>query len=128
MRCSKCGTEGGVGKRFCAECGSSLPNRCSRCGSENVPKAKFCADCGAALIEPAASSTSPEHASIRVAGGGAGLGLLTGAPMPSRKPDLRIGDNLGEQLLPYSLSDRCGKPYTPRLLKVGFRPVLQTTL
>src|SRR5713226_2938978 len=67
MRCSKCGTEGGVGKRFCAECGSSLPNRCSRCGSENVPKAKLCADCGAALIAPAASSTSPEHASIRVA-------------------------------------------------------------
>ena len=57
-------------------------------------------------------------------GGGAGLGLLTGAPMPSRKPDLRIGDNL---VLPCSLSDRYGKPYTPRLLKVGFRPVLQTT-
>ena len=60
--------------------------------------------------------------------GGAGLGLLTGGPMPSRKPDLRIGDNLGEQLLRCSLSDRYGKPYTPRLLKVGFRPVLQTTL
>ncbi len=51
--------------------------------------------------------------------GGAGPGLLTGAPMPSRKPDLRIGENLGEQLLPCSLSDRYGKPYTPSLLMVA---------
>ena len=60
--------------------------------------------------------------------GGAGLGLLTGAPMSSRKTDLRIGGNLGEQLLSCSSSDRYRKPCTPRLLKVGFRPILQTTL
>jgi hypothetical protein len=51
--------------------------------------------------------------------GGAGLGLLTGAPIPSRKPDLRIGDNLGEPLLPCCLSDRYGIPYTSSLLMVA---------
>src|SRR6266851_2567266 len=49
MRCSKCGTEGIPGKKFCAECGSPLSNRCSKCYSENAPGAKFCADCGSAL-------------------------------------------------------------------------------
>jgi class 3 adenylate cyclase len=51
MRCSKCGTEGIVGKKFCAECGSPLSNRCSKCNSDNAPGAKFCADCGNALSE-----------------------------------------------------------------------------
>ena len=49
MRCSKCGTEGIPGKKFCAECGSPLSNRCSNCNSDNAPGAKFCADCGSAL-------------------------------------------------------------------------------
>jgi len=49
MRCSKCGTEGIPGKKFCAECGSALSNRCSNCNSDNAPGAKFCADCGSAL-------------------------------------------------------------------------------
>src|SRR5271165_5944243 len=45
MRCSKCGTEGIPGKKFCAECGTPLSNRCS----DNAPGAKFCADCGNAF-------------------------------------------------------------------------------
>src|SRR6266852_4546122 len=49
MRCSKCGTEGIPGKKFCADCGSPFPNRCSDCNSDNAPDAKFCADCGSAL-------------------------------------------------------------------------------
>ncbi len=49
MRCSKCGTEGILGKKFCAECGSPLSNRCSNCNSENAPGSKFCADCGREL-------------------------------------------------------------------------------
>jgi hypothetical protein len=64
MRCSKCGTEGIPGKKFCAECGSPLLNRCSNCGSDNAPAAKFCADCGIALgdgigARAAKSSTTP---------------------------------------------------------------------
>jgi hypothetical protein len=49
MRCSKCGTEGIPGKKFCAECGNPLSKRCSKCNSDNAPGAKFCADCGSAL-------------------------------------------------------------------------------
>src|SRR6266851_546998 len=49
MRCSKCGTKGIPGKKFCAECGSPLSNRCSNCNSDNAPDAKFCADCGREL-------------------------------------------------------------------------------
>jgi predicted ATPase/class 3 adenylate cyclase len=49
LRCSKCGTEGIPGKKFCAECGSPLSNRCSNCNSDNAPDAKFCADCGSGL-------------------------------------------------------------------------------
>jgi class 3 adenylate cyclase/tetratricopeptide (TPR) repeat protein len=49
MRCSKCGSEGLPGKKFCTECGSQLSNHCSKCGSDNPPDAKFCADCGNAL-------------------------------------------------------------------------------
>ncbi len=49
MRCSKCGTEGIPGKKFCAECGNPLSKRCSKCNSDNAPDGKFCADCGSAL-------------------------------------------------------------------------------
>src|SRR5579863_1077800 len=54
MLCSKCGTEGTVGKKFCAECGSPLSQRCSKCGSDNAPGAKFCVDCGASFAARAA--------------------------------------------------------------------------
>ena len=30
MRCTKCGTEGVSGQKFCAECGSPLSNRCAK--------------------------------------------------------------------------------------------------
>ena len=49
MRCSKCGTEGIAGKKFCAECGTPLGVRCSKCGSQCLSGAKFCADCGTSL-------------------------------------------------------------------------------
>jgi class 3 adenylate cyclase len=73
MRCTKCGTEGIPGKKFCAECGSPLSNQCAHCGSDNAPAAKFCADCGSALIANAASAAmAPSQAAttapnIRVA-------------------------------------------------------------
>jgi class 3 adenylate cyclase len=50
MRCSKCGTESLSGKRFCAECGSSLPIRCPKCGADSPANARFCADCGTNLV------------------------------------------------------------------------------
>ena len=56
MHCAKCGNETQPGKKFCAQCGSSLSNRCPKCGSDNSLIAKFCADCGASL---SAAVTSP---------------------------------------------------------------------
>ena len=53
MRCTKCGTEGVSGQKFCAECGSPLSNRCANCNSDNAPEAKFCVECGTRL-NPAA--------------------------------------------------------------------------
>jgi class 3 adenylate cyclase/tetratricopeptide (TPR) repeat protein len=60
MRCSKCGSEGLPGKRFCAECGSPLSIRCPKCGADTQANAKFCADCGAALagIAPPIADTA----------------------------------------------------------------------
>ncbi len=58
MRCSKCGTDGLPGKRFCAECGTPLSKRCSNCDSDNAPDAKFCADCGKPLDTPGNLSVS----------------------------------------------------------------------
>src|SRR5437773_12556302 len=58
MRCSKCGTEGIPGKKFCADCGSLLSARCSNCSSDNAPGAKFCADCGTPLTSPVRSPVS----------------------------------------------------------------------
>ena len=58
MICSKCGTEGIPGKKFCAECGSLLSARCSNCSSDNAPGAKFCADCGTQLGAPASNPFS----------------------------------------------------------------------
>ena len=60
MRCPKCGTEGLPDKRFCAQCGSSLPLRCAKCGADSPANAKFCADCGTALagtVEPSSDSS-----------------------------------------------------------------------
>src|SRR5271167_1756124 len=69
MRCTKCGTEGIPGKKFCAECGGPLANRCSKCGSDSAPGAKFCADCGTALGASTAATTSKQSngSPIRVA-------------------------------------------------------------
>src|SRR5712692_1631520 len=65
MRCSKCGTEGIPGKKFCAECGSPLSNRCSTCNSDNALGAKFCADCGSALgTDAVADSGKPSAAEV----------------------------------------------------------------
>src|ERR1700731_75659 len=58
MRCTKCGTEGIPGKKFCAECGSPLANRCTNCGSDNQSEAKFCADCGNPLNPSVNTSVS----------------------------------------------------------------------
>ncbi len=49
MRCSKCGTENPLGKKFCGDCGAALANLCPKCGAENPAEKKFCGDCGTPL-------------------------------------------------------------------------------
>src|SRR5215471_3842468 len=58
MRCAKCGTESKTGRKFCANCGSTLAIRCPQCGAENDPSSKFCEDCGAALAPVLPSATA----------------------------------------------------------------------
>src|SRR5450755_1580060 len=68
MRCTKCGTEGTPGRKFCKECGSPLSNQCAKCGADNSPSAKFCEDCGAGLGAPAAvAAKKSDEPQIRVA-------------------------------------------------------------
>jgi uncharacterized membrane protein YvbJ len=60
MRCSKCGMENPVGKKFCSQCGNGLSGRCPKCGAENLLSSRFCGDCGATLadnVSPAAAQT-----------------------------------------------------------------------
>ena len=49
MRCSKCGSENPVGKKFCTQCGSAFAVLCPSCGAENPPSSRFCGDCGIGL-------------------------------------------------------------------------------
>jgi len=62
MRCSKCGTQNPIAKRFCSQCGSALPLLCPNCGIENPRTSKFCGDCGSSLTtdapNPIASSAT----------------------------------------------------------------------
>src|ERR1700746_1882604 len=66
MRCSNCGSENPVDRKFCGECGAQFLLRCPQCGKENVPPFRFCGECGAALddaggrkVEAAAPPRTP---------------------------------------------------------------------
>jgi len=74
MRCSKCGSENPLGKKFCGDCGGPLGNPCPKCGADNPFEKRFCGECGATLVvsapvkapePPAAKPTAP---GIRVTG------------------------------------------------------------
>src|SRR6202453_2887767 len=70
MLCSKCGTEGIPGKKFCAECGSPLAKRCPNCKADNASGAKFCADCGTGLGASGAVVERDPHLTSPWSGGG----------------------------------------------------------
>src|SRR5262252_4251778 len=59
MQCPQCQCENRAGRRFCAECGASLPLACPICGFTNEPGEKFCGGCGTSLAGPAAQPTQP---------------------------------------------------------------------
>ncbi len=54
--CSNCGKPNGADKKFCADCGTRLPEQtlaqgavCTSCGTQNNIGTKFCQNCGAKL-------------------------------------------------------------------------------
>ena len=62
MECPSCGAANLEGKKFCGDCGTSLPVRCTACGAENPPGKTFCADCGAAMAIGASSAPATPRA------------------------------------------------------------------
>jgi class 3 adenylate cyclase/tetratricopeptide (TPR) repeat protein len=58
MTCAACGTENRPGRKFCAQCGSSLALPCPSCGAANEPGERFCGECGTALTAAAATTAA----------------------------------------------------------------------
>src|SRR5262245_13119605 len=74
MLCQKCSAENSEGRRFCAQCGASLPQACPACGFANAASDRFCGGCGKPLAQPgpgrAATAPSPttpgEHRPVTI--------------------------------------------------------------
>jgi len=49
MRCSKCGSNSPVGKKFCEDCGAPLATPCPKCGADTATGKRFCGECGTPL-------------------------------------------------------------------------------
>src|SRR5262249_34212384 len=69
MRCSRCGAENPIGKKFCGDCGAPLANLCPKCRADNPVGKRFCGECGTALGVSAtvATANKSDDFSIRVA-------------------------------------------------------------
>src|SRR6516164_9735137 len=70
MRCSKCGSDNPVGKKFCEDCGAPLENRCPKCGAETTAGKRFCGECGAALGDAAPAAAAARTAPVAASAGG----------------------------------------------------------
>src|SRR6267378_4462605 len=66
MRCTKCGSDNGEGRKFCAKCGVALARQCPGCGASNEPGEDFCGECGAGLATSvmAAAASSAQAAAM----------------------------------------------------------------
>jgi class 3 adenylate cyclase len=58
--CGTCGAANPAGKRFCANCASSLSLVCPACGAPVEPAHRFCGDCAAPLGTATAPTAAPE--------------------------------------------------------------------
>src|SRR5580704_19073161 len=68
MRCSRCGIENPIGKKFCGDCGAALANLCPQCGADNPAGKRFCGECGTALgAAPPDSPRKSDQRQIRIA-------------------------------------------------------------
>src|SRR4029450_9058395 len=62
MDSPSCGTANPAGKRFCGDCGASLPPSCAACGAEIFPGKRFCGNSAPPSAEAASvpnAGTSP---------------------------------------------------------------------
>ena len=69
MTCASCGTENREGRKFCAECGTSLAHACPSCGAANEPGERFCGECGTVLSatpSPAVATPTSKAAERRL--------------------------------------------------------------
>ncbi len=82
MRCSECGTQNPPAKRFCSQCGSTLPLVCPKCGTENPGTARFCGDCGNSLAAHLPDS----------AGSIARIAPISGTPQQTDVPSAADGE------------------------------------
>ncbi|MBV8361366.1 MAG: AAA family ATPase [Deltaproteobacteria bacterium] len=82
MRCSECGTQNPVAKKFCSQCGSALPLLCPKCGIENPGTSRFCGDCGTSLT---ANLPNPVQSSARTA-------PVSGTPQQTEFPSATDGE------------------------------------
>src|SRR5271163_2312130 len=68
MRCSRCGMENPIGKKFCGDCGAAMANLCPQCGADNPAGKRFCGECGTALgAAPLDSPRKSDQRQIRIA-------------------------------------------------------------
>src|SRR5262249_39854231 len=64
MRCPSCHHDNRSDRRFCTQCGSTLPMGCPSCGAPIEVGEKFCGGCGAALTIGATTTPSSAHAPL----------------------------------------------------------------
>src|SRR5215470_10687045 len=63
MRCPSCHHDNRPDRRFCTQCGTTLPMRCPSCGAAIEVGEKFCGGCGVSLtIGGRATTPAPAHA------------------------------------------------------------------
>jgi class 3 adenylate cyclase/tetratricopeptide (TPR) repeat protein len=70
MRCSKCDSDNGEGRKFCANCGVPLAVTCPKCGASIQPDKRFCGECGSALGDVAPAAAAAVTAPVAVSAGG----------------------------------------------------------
>jgi class 3 adenylate cyclase/tetratricopeptide (TPR) repeat protein len=63
MQCARCQHDNREGRRYCAECGTSLALACPSCGFSNEPGEKFCGGCGAPLGPSVGAATGSRFSS-----------------------------------------------------------------
>src|SRR5215510_5895131 len=64
MRCPSCHHDNRSDRRFCTQCGSTLPMGCPSCGAPIEVGENFCGGCGAALTIGATTTPSSAHAPL----------------------------------------------------------------